>query len=51
MERLYGTKRDREKVVRGLKKEKSPFIEGQDIFHNFVRTGVVILFRKVRSHG
>ena len=37
MERLHGTRRDREKVVKGLKKEETPFIEGQEIFYNFVR--------------
>ncbi|MCS7120965.1 MAG: hypothetical protein RMJ07_02360 [Nitrososphaerota archaeon] len=37
MERLHGTRRDREKVVRRLKKEESPFVNGQDIFYNFIR--------------
>ena len=34
MERLNGEIRDREKVVRGVKKPDSPLIEGYQIFHN-----------------
>jgi transposase-like protein len=37
MERMNGEIRDREKVVRGVKKEDSPLIEGLRIYHNFVR--------------
>lgn len=37
MERLNGEIRDREKVVRGVKKADSPLIEGYQIFHNYVR--------------
>ena len=37
MERMNGEIRDREKVVRGVKKSKSPLIEGYQIYHNFVR--------------
>ena len=37
MERQNGEVRDSEKVMRGLKIEGSPFIEGLPIFHNFVR--------------
>ncbi|MGA2971814.1 MAG: hypothetical protein ABSE39_04205 [Candidatus Bathyarchaeia archaeon] len=29
--------RDREKVVRGVKKDDSPLIGGYQIFHNYVR--------------
>jgi len=29
--------RDREKIVRGLKKEDSPLINGYQIYHNYVR--------------
>ncbi len=36
-ERLNGEFRDREKVVRGLKKGDSPMIEGSKIYHNFIR--------------
>jgi hypothetical protein len=37
MERLNGEIRDREKVVRGVKKSDSPLIEGYQIYHNYVR--------------
>ncbi len=37
MERLNGEFRDREKVVRGLKKDDSSLISGYQIYHNFVR--------------
>ena len=37
MERLNGEIRDREKVVRGLKKENSPLISGYQIYHNYLR--------------
>ena len=37
MERLNGEIRDREKVMRGLKKEDSPIITGIRIHHNFIR--------------
>jgi transposase-like protein len=37
MERLNGEIRDREKVVRGVKKSDSPLIDGYQIFHNYVR--------------
>lgn len=37
MERLNGEFRDREKVVRGLKKDDSPLINGYQIFHNYIR--------------
>lgn len=37
MERLNGEIRDREKVVRGLKKTDSPLISGYQIYHNYVR--------------
>ena len=37
MERLNGEIRDREKVVRGVKKEDSPLITGLQIYHNYVR--------------
>jgi hypothetical protein len=29
--------RDREKVMRGLKKEDTPILKGYQMFHNFVR--------------
>lgn len=37
MERLNGEVRDREKVVRGIKKDDSPLIEGYRIYHNYIR--------------
>ncbi|MGI0088268.1 MAG: DDE-type integrase/transposase/recombinase [Nitrosotalea sp.] len=37
MERMNGEIRDREKVVRGLKKEDSPLLSGYQIYHNYVR--------------
>ena len=37
MERLNGEVRDREKVMRGLKKTDTPILTGYQIFHNYVR--------------
>jgi transposase InsO family protein len=37
VERLRGTKRDREKVMRGLKDEETPIIPMQDIYYNHIR--------------
>ena len=37
IERLHGTKRDREKVMRGLKKEETRIVVGQDIYYNYVK--------------
>jgi len=37
MERLNGEIRDREKVVRGVKKENSPLLTGYQIYHNYLR--------------
>lgn len=37
IERLHGTKREREKVMRGLKTEETAIIPMQDIYYNFVR--------------
>lgn len=37
MERLNGEIRDREKVMRGLKRLDTPIIEGYKIYHNFIR--------------
>jgi len=36
-ERLNGEVRDREKVMRGLKKVDTPILEGLQVYHNFVR--------------
>ena len=37
MERFNGEFRDREKVMRGIKKEDSVMFDGYQIYHNFVR--------------
>lgn len=37
MERLNGEVRDREKVMRGLKKSDTPILTGYQIFHNYIR--------------
>jgi putative transposase len=37
MERMNGEIRDRERVVRGVKKEDSLLIKGLQIYHNYVR--------------
>jgi len=37
MERLNGEIRDREKVMRGLKKPDTPIISGYQIYHNYLR--------------
>jgi len=34
---MNGEIRDREKVMRGLKRKDTPIIEGYKIYHNFVR--------------
>ena len=38
MERLNGEIRDREKVMRGLKKVDTPILKGYEIYHNFIRS-------------
>jgi putative transposase len=37
MERFNEEVRDREKIMRGLKKTDMPIIKGYQIFHNYVR--------------
>jgi hypothetical protein len=37
MERLNGEIRDREKVMRSLKKSDTPILTGAQIFHNYIR--------------
>jgi putative transposase len=37
MERMNGEVRDREKVMRGLKKVDTPILMGYQIFHNYFR--------------
>ena len=36
-ERFNGEIRDREKVMRGLKKDDTPILKGYQIFHNYIR--------------
>jgi putative transposase len=43
MERMNGEVRDREKVMRGLKRQDTPIIEGYKIFHNYVRPHETII--------
>jgi transposase-like protein len=38
MERFNGEIRDREKTMRGLKKDDTPILKGYQLFHNFIRT-------------
>jgi hypothetical protein len=38
MERLNGEIRDREKTIRGLKKDDSPILTDMQIHHNYIRT-------------
>ena len=37
MERFNGEVRDREKVMRGLKKIDTPILKGYQIYHNYMR--------------
>lgn len=37
MERFNGEVRDREKVMRGLKKVDTPILKGYQLFHNYIR--------------
>jgi putative transposase len=37
MERLNGEMRDREKVMRGLKRKRTPIFSGYQIYHNYIR--------------
>ncbi len=37
MERMNGEVRDREKVMRGIKKMDSPIFKGYQIYHNYIR--------------
>jgi hypothetical protein len=37
MERMNGEVRDREKIMRGLKKKDTPILKGYQIYHNFMR--------------
>ncbi len=37
MERLNGEIRDREKTMRGLKRKRTPILQGYQIYHNYIR--------------
>ncbi|MDG6901601.1 MAG: DDE-type integrase/transposase/recombinase [Nitrososphaerota archaeon] len=37
MERMNGEVRDREKVMRGLKRMDTPILKGYQLYHNFIR--------------
>jgi putative transposase len=37
MERMNGEIRDREKTMRGLKRKRTPILQGYQIFHNYIR--------------
>ena len=37
MERINGEIRDREKVMRGLKKKSTPILKGMQVYHNFIK--------------
>jgi putative transposase len=37
MERFNGEGRDREKVMRGLKRKDTPILTGYQIYHNYIR--------------
>ena len=38
MERMNGEVRDREKVMRGLKKQTTPILTGYQMYHNYFRS-------------
>jgi putative transposase len=37
MERMNGEIRDREKVMRGVKRADTPILKGYQLYHNFIR--------------
>jgi putative transposase len=37
MERMNGEIRDREKTMRGLKRNRTPILSGYQIYHNYIR--------------
>jgi putative transposase len=37
MERMNGEIRDREKIMRGLKRKRTPILQGYQIYHNYIR--------------
>ena len=51
MERMNDEIRDREQVVRGVKKSASPVIKGLEIYHNYVRPHMALDGRTPASIG
>lgn len=37
MEGLNGEIRDREKTIRGLKRKRTPILQGYQLYHNYIR--------------
>ena len=37
MERMNGEIRDREKTMRGLKRKRTPILQGYQLYHNYIR--------------
>ena len=50
MERMNGEIRDREKVVRGLKKDDSPMIAGLQVYHNYIRPHMALDNKRYTRH-
>jgi hypothetical protein len=42
MERLNGEIRDREKVMKGIKKMDTPILKGYEIYHNYMRNHIAL---------
>lgn len=42
MESMNGEIRDREKVMRGLKKMDAPILKGYEIYHNYMRNHIAL---------
>jgi hypothetical protein len=51
MERMNGEVRDRERVMRGLKKKQTPVLEGYQIYHNFIRPHEALNEKHQRKHA
>jgi putative transposase len=43
MERLNGGVRDRQKVMRSLKKKDTPILTGYQMFHNYMRPHMALI--------
>jgi hypothetical protein len=42
MERMNGEVRDREKVLRGLKKDDTAILSGYQLYHNFIKPHIAL---------